>query len=144
MSLHPRGTFATLAGREYPVVIQGRTSPHGSNIHYLVFRREDAPAGLAEVERQQPDPRFVSLARDDFEAVTQWEWHAFLEENWHWVRAVEGDRYILWTNTYSIGANDPEWSGEQYNGWARWVDAAGLPVEARIQLQWTREGGTTG
>ena len=144
MSLHPRGTFATLAGREYPVVIQGRTSPHGSNIHYLVFRREDAPAGLAEVERQQPDPRFVSLARDDFEAVTQWEWHAFVEENWHWVGAVKDGRYLLVTQSFRLGDNDPAWSGSRHRGWERWVDAAGLPVEARIQVQGTAENGTTG
>lgn len=132
-SLHRRGRFAVVDGVEFEVIATGREGVDGADADYAVVRAADAPQGLRRVSGET-SPHLTRIALADVDELRRWDWFVTVDDGTFYVGGTPSGKLALQTLLYGIGHNNPDWTGNQHDGWTRIVDpdTDDFTIEARL------------
>jgi len=131
-TLHPRGKFARIRGQEVPVYGTARAGSFGIPVDSVSVPREYAPAGVTELPGGSPNRYDVIVVpRSEVSDLVIWDWFVLFRGEWYRVENERDGKFLIWMHDYDKAQKDPNWHGEQYNGWDRWISAAGAKLRAK-------------
>ncbi|WP_156138801.1 hypothetical protein [Microbacterium mangrovi] len=118
-------------GVEVPLVGTMRAGVFGVPVDSVSLRAEDAPPGVTVLPDFGPSaPGIISIPRSEVADAVEWNWYAWVDEDWCWVANIRDGKLFVSTVVSATAAKNPEWEGDRYNGWGRWIDPEGVELKA--------------
>lgn len=130
--LHPRGLFGVIQGVEVPLIGAMSAGSFGVPVESVSLREENAPRGVTVLPYSGPEtPGVVSIPRSEVVDPVAWDWYAWVDGEWCWVGNIRDGKLLVATGSSVTASMDPDWEGDYYNGWDRWIDAEGVELKAQ-------------
>lgn len=78
-------------------------------------------------------PDFVRIPLAEFTDLVSWDWYAWVDDEWCWVGNIRDGKLLVATGSSATAAKSPEWEGDYYNGYDRWIDPEGVELKAECR-----------